>query len=347
MGTNRRYAEELAYVNAVSCLLVILIHVLSLGISMAEPTSWQLAVIYFPWRLSAFVVPAFLFSGGVKMSLAFGDRFDGREYVRYLWGRVKKIYLPYLVWNIIYYVCFMGIGYVRGELSELLRYILVGNLTSPFYYIIIVMQFYLLQPLWFWLVKRIPWYIGGICAVLITFLSLQGNSILNLFGVSFGYWDRVFTSYLIFWVLGLYVGRRYTAFTRSLCKAGGGMVLAAGTVLVFTLMAYVQYSRKVYFFDLGPSKIFTDCLSILILLWVSRKLVEGTSKLKGILRYIHGASFFVYLCHCLFLTLGTHYLQVYGVNNLTILLICRFVICYTLPFLTYELWRRGRKLLKS
>ena len=104
MGAHRRYAEELAYVNAVSCLLVILIHVLSLGISMAEPTSWQLAVIYFPWRLSAFVVPAFLFSGGVKMSLAFGDRFDGREYLRYLWGRVKKIYLPYLVWNIIYFV---------------------------------------------------------------------------------------------------------------------------------------------------------------------------------------------------------------------------------------------------
>lgn len=63
--------EELNYFNAVSCLLVILIHVLSLGITGLDRTSWQLTLIYFPWKLAAFVVPAFLFSGAVKMAIQF------------------------------------------------------------------------------------------------------------------------------------------------------------------------------------------------------------------------------------------------------------------------------------
>ena len=61
--------RELNDMNAIACLLVILIHVLSLGISSVTPTSWQAAVIYFPWRLAAFVVPMFLYTGAVKMAL--------------------------------------------------------------------------------------------------------------------------------------------------------------------------------------------------------------------------------------------------------------------------------------
>ena len=338
-----RYAEELAYFNAIACLLVILIHVLSLGISTVEPASWQAAAIYFPWRLAAFVVPAFLFSGGIKMALAFGERLDARAYGRYLWGRVRKIYLPYLLWNLIYYLAFLRIGYVKGSLSELLHYILVGNLTSPFYYIIIAMQFYALQPLWFWLVKKVPWHVASLCAVLVTLLSLQSNGILSQFGLTFGFTDRIFSSYLIFWVLGLYAGRDYEHVRKSV-ERGAGMALSLAAVLGFTVLAYVQYARRSYFFDLTSSKLFTDCLSILILLWVSARIAQSRGWWKGALKYIHSASFFVYLSHCLFLTLGTSYLQGYGVSKLSVLLVCRFVICYTLPFLTYEAWRRIRKL---
>lgn len=345
MRKSSRYADELAYFNAIACLLVILIHVLSQGISLAEPTSWQMAAIYFPWRWAAFVVPAFLFSGGVKMSLAFGEQLTVRQYGRYLWSRVGKIYLPYLLWNVLYYLVFLRIGYVSGTINELLRYIWVGNISSPFYYVVIVMQFYLLQPLWFWLVKKVPWHIAALCAVLVTLLAQQGGALLELVGLSFGYMDRVFSSYLIFWVLGLYAGEYYEKIIQSIIENKAGVVLSVGAVLAVSALAYIQYTRKIYTFNLGSSKIFVDCLSILILLWVSCKLARGSSRLKGILRYIHSASFFVYLSHCLFLTLGTAYLQNCGVTKLSVLLLCRFAVCYTLPFLSYEVWRRARKMI--
>ena len=61
-----RYIEELNYFNGIACLLVILIHVLSLGV-VSEARTWQGFCVFLPWRISQFVVPAFLFSGAVKM----------------------------------------------------------------------------------------------------------------------------------------------------------------------------------------------------------------------------------------------------------------------------------------
>lgn len=346
MRKNARYAPELAYFNAVACLLVILIHVLSQGVSQAEPTSWQLAAVYFPWRWAAFVVPAFLFSGGVKMTLAFDARWDVRRYGRYVWSRVQKIYLPYLLWNGIYYLVFWRIGYVSGSVKELLRYIWIGNLSSPFYYVVIVIQFYLLQPVWFWLVRRVPWHMGVLCAGLVSWVCLYANHVLGLFGLSFGYWDRVFPTYLLFWVMGLYAGQYYERFIHSVVENRAGAALAALAVAGMSVLAYLQYSRKLWLFDLGPGKLCTDCLSILLLLWLSGRLARSGARLRRVLERIQAASFFVYLSHCLFLTLCASYLQRLGISRLSVLLACRFAVCYTLPFLSWELWRRARSGLK-
>ena len=127
--------RELNYMNAIACLFVILIHVLSLGISSAERTSWQAAVIYFPWRLSAFVVPMFLYTGAVKMARQFMDReVTMKEYVQYFLHRIQKIYVPYVLWTVLYYLSFMKINFVHGNLKEFLSYLLIGNLASPFYF---------------------------------------------------------------------------------------------------------------------------------------------------------------------------------------------------------------------
>ncbi len=147
---------ELDYINAIACLLVILIHVLSYGIANADPLSWQAGILYFPWRLAGFVVPVFLFTGAVKMALFFRDtEITAGVYLRYIWERIQHIYFPYAVWVVIYYLCLYAAGYLEGSLSELVSGIFWGNLSGQFYYIVIVMQFYLLMPLWMRIVRKI------------------------------------------------------------------------------------------------------------------------------------------------------------------------------------------------
>lgn len=340
----RRYLE-LNHFNAIACLLVVFIHVVSIGISNADPSSWQAALLYIPWRLSAFVVPAFLFSGAIKMSVLFSEDFELNQYFCYIGNRVAKIYLPYVLWNIIYYTAFLKIGYVNGNAKEFFSYLLIGNLSSPFYYVVIVMQFYLLYPLWKWVTKCIPGFIAVTCAFVVTLLSLQFGSVLQMVQVSFPYLDRVFTSYLVFWVSGLYVGMYYSSIRKIVVKRKAGICASTILIILLTGVAYWQYSEPVYVLNLVPYKIFSDLLSVFVLLYVSVHIEDICVKVKKILGRVYEASFFVYLSHCLFLTLGTHYMQGKGITKLSVLLMNRFLICYTIPFFAYAAWKRIKKLL--
>ena len=80
----KKYSRELNYFNAFACLGVILIHVLSIGITGLTKGSVQLSLIFVPWKLAAYVVPAFLFSGAVKMAFSFERE---ENYFKYIFKR--------------------------------------------------------------------------------------------------------------------------------------------------------------------------------------------------------------------------------------------------------------------
>lgn len=326
--------EELDYLNAVACLLVILIHVLSLGITRATPGTWQAFVIYLPWRLSAFVVPAFLFSGAVKMAMQSQSGRD-KPYLPYMAGRFRKIYIPYVVWMILYYLYFLAIHYVKGTWGEFFKYLLVGNISSQFYYIVIVMQFYLLRPLWSALVRRVPWYIAVGCAVPVSFIMQKLGTVLELWGFVFPYADRVFPTYMLFWIIGLYAGKHYESLRAGLSRIRWAHLLSVGMILLYAMMCWTQYSTKRYIYDMDHFKLFADCLSILTLLSLCIAIAKSGLKIKGALRWIHKASFSVFLSHCLFLSAGTELFQRIGISGTGTLLVLRFAVCYTLPFLLF------------
>lgn len=348
MKNHKIVYPELDYMNALASILVILIHVLSLGISKVESTSWQAAVIYFPWRLSAFVVPMFLYTGAVKMAQQFKDtKITFKKYLRYFIRRIVKIYLPYVLWVCIYYVSFLKIGYVRGEFKEFFDYLFIGNLASPFYYIIIIMQFYLLMPLWMWMLRHIPAYISVGIGLLCTFCMQRCADIFAMFGIDFPYADRVFPTYLIFWVVGLYVGAHYEEFIETLRKKKSGLGICGIVIILCAFFAYIQYSRQIYLFNMNDVKMVADLLSIFMIHTLCLRLTKATPFTQNLLQKLYGSSFFIYLSHCLFLTLAANDMQLAGISDLTVLLILRFIVCYTIPFLLYYLYNKFLSVIHS
>ncbi len=324
--------------NTVACLCVILIHVLSIGIAQADHNSWQAAAIYLPWRLAAYVVPMFLYTGAVKMAYQFKDKaVTAQSWLRYCIQRIRKIYLPYVLWVAIYYLLFMLIHYVRGEWKEFFSCLWLGNLASPFYYVIIVMQFYFLMPLWVWMLRHIPAYLGITVGLLVTLCMQQFPNLLALAGVDFSYTDRLFPTYLIFWVVGLYAGHHYDRVRETLSR-GEGHILCASVIVFCVLFGYLQYAKAFYLFNLYELKLISDLLSIALLHSVCLRLARSDSKLGNRLGWIYQSSFFVYLSHCLFLTVATAFLQDRGVTRLFPLLALRALVCYTVPFLAYWLY---------
>ena len=331
---------ELNYMNAIASLCVVLIHVLSAAIFQVERTSWQGAAVYFPWRLSAYVVPMFLYTGALKLARQFEHRtITPGSYLTYCVGRVRKIYLPYVLWVVIYFFSFLQIGYVRGEAGEFFNYLVTGTLSSPFYYIILVMQFYFLMPLWIWMVRHVPAWLGLLVGLLVT-VCMQGfPQLLARFGVEFPYTDRVFATYLIFWMAGLYAGKHYENFRQTL-EHRCVKPICAVLVLLCAGLGYLQYAYGFAPFQMDQVKMTADLLSIALLHSICISLTRAGAKVQGGLQALYSASFFLYLSHCLFLTLATGFMQGHGVAALSILLPVRALVCYTVPFFLWLMYSR-------
>ena len=324
---------ELDYMNAAACLLVILIHVLSVGIVEADPASWQAAVIYFPWRFAAFVVPAFLYTAAVKLAGQYGGvELSPRLYLRYCLRRLQKIYVPYVLWVLVYYAYYLHRGYVAGNFRELLSYIWIGNLSSPFYFVIIIMQFYLAMPLWIWLLRHVSPAAGIGASLFVTLCMFQAAPFLSHFGVTLQYTDRSCLTYSVFWTAGLYVGKYYDRFLPML-RERWTWLFSGGTVLAYCILFYLQYANGITLSGTFGIKIAADLLSILLLHAAGLRLAEKGGAAAVLLGKVYRYSFPVYLCHSLFLTALEAHLPRLGITRLSAVLLIRALVCYTLPFL--------------
>ena len=65
-------------------------------------------------------------------------------YWNYLLERCRTILLPYAVFFLVYYAAYWAAGLLQPSWNALIRGFVTGDLSGHFYYIMIVVQFYLL-----------------------------------------------------------------------------------------------------------------------------------------------------------------------------------------------------------
>ena len=210
--------QEISFLNTVLCLLVMFIHICSPAIVGLQKESLQFTCIFLPWRASAFVVQGFLFLSALKFFRGMKEEF---RYGSFLLGRIKKIGVPYIIATVFSYLGLIYLGYYVFDLKFLLKSLALGNMISPFYFIIILFQFYLLMPLWRKMVEKIDFWGMAILSILLMRLFHQGlPAMITVISPEtvFPYNDRVFTSYLAYWVLGCYAGKYYDRFQKGVEK---------------------------------------------------------------------------------------------------------------------------------
>ncbi len=209
MERQKTRMAEISALNVFLCMLVIFIHVSSAPVTAYEKSSWQFCVVFLLWRYAGFAVQGFIFLGGLRF---FYSKRDGISYRSFYLQRLVKIVVPYIAWSVIYYLCFIYKGYFSFSVRDLALYLLRGNIIAPFYFVITIIQFYALAPLWRFVVRRVNVATALIVSAVITiFLSQYLPSLINaVFRDSgFRYTDRVFTTYLFYWLAGCYAGMYY------------------------------------------------------------------------------------------------------------------------------------------
>lgn len=250
---------ELAWMSLAFCMMVLFSHCAGHPITHLRTDSWQFAVMLLAQRLTYVSVYGFFAISGIKFML---PRSKPLPWSAYYKSRVKGLLLPYLLANVLYYIFYCWvIRYYTPSLSAFGDYLIHGNLVSPFYYLIVLFQFTLLAPAIKWVAEHIPWQTALPAALVISWGSeLYLGKLIGLLipGYTYLWSDRTFTTYIVYYLAGCYIGIHYDRFTAWLRTKGLPVTLlflltaAANLFLLYRLRvlgewsALVPYAHLVY-----------------------------------------------------------------------------------------------------
>lgn len=300
--------SAVSYMNILFCMGVILIHVLSDAINRMHHDSIIYNIIYVVWRMLSAAVPGFIFLSGLKLSLK-----PITDYRKFYLRRVTSVLIPYLVWMPIYYLFSWKLNYyTEVGVKDFFVRLVDGTSTAHFYFIIVILQFYLMMPLWQLITRKLPpVLVIGVCA-LITFWSqawlpvLAENNGWNMPLTN----DRLFTNYLLAWSCGCYCGVYYEKAAKNV-KRFRILFYAAFVIMTIADQVFVHYVNRtgeIYLQLYYVNSIYA--ITAIFALMAFMLTVEKKYSMGSFIMLLDRSSYYIYLVHLLVLMLARHFMDV-------------------------------------
>ncbi len=333
----RKIRFELTYMNIFCALLVIFIHCASVLIGETNKSDRAFNLIFAPWRFSSFVVPAFIFLSGVKTFLG------GRKinYFKFYKGRITRVILPYMLWVTIFYIYFINHHYFNFSWQGLFHAWYRGDLAGHFYFVIIILQFYILVPLWSFVLRRLNPGIG--IAFSILFSMVLGYSLTYIWeiffpGSAFPYDDIIFTKYLPYWTAGCYIGMNYDKATDAILrnKLFITLIFLSGATLDIHL-GYRTYSTVALWMD--NVHMLYCAAAVLFFFMLFTWICGRKTKVSWLTKALDAESYNIYLSHCLIVIwLNDFLLAERGITSVISRFIWVVAATYIVSILFWLLW---------
>ena len=338
MGVSER-RSELSWQNLAFCAMVLFIHCSSQPVSALRTDSWQFALVYVLQKLSFVSVYGFFLLSGVKLTLPRGRRISVALYYK---GRLKSILLPYFIAMLIYYVWFSAaLGYIQPSVCGFLGYLVRGDLSSPFYFIVALTQLIVLMPLLRYVAEHVSPALSLPLALAVSWMSeLYFEQFLQLFdpSASFAYGDRVFTTYLFYYLAGCYIGLHYDAFLSVLRR---NRRFTSGVFALFAAFdAALSYRGRVLslWSPLWPMAHLTYLLAAIAFCFLAASSIRRP--LPRWLAQVDRASFLIYLYHALVISvLDQKILGRIGVSGVAVPYAIRIAVVFVLVPLGCVTWQ--------
>ncbi len=311
---------EITLLNVIMCLVVIYIHISSEIVVTLDKAHPLYMFFISLWRLTSFVVPGFIMLSGIKMFLKYkNEEFNVLKFYR---SRLTSILIPYIIWVIIYFVY----EYLKGErvmdFNNLFFCLYSGEIGSHLYFIVALIQFYILMPLWIKIFKKTnPAFMLPFFYLISTIFGRFLPNIIDIYirGYYYTYADRIFTQYLFWWAIGCYIGLYYDKFIEIL-KRHTVFVLITN-ILSSAMLIYCAYLRykKSFFLSMEAEIQVLHTLSTLMLLYrIMLFMKDFRISENKLIKRIDNASFYIYLSHILVLKEVTYILNKNNISDLWI-----------------------------
>lgn len=249
LASGRQRLDELDVLRALAAVAVVAIHVTApvLARPPGPRVSFWVAAVINQW--ARFSIPAFVFISGLALFYSYGNR-----PVRPLdfWRRrLGTIGLPYLFWSAFYLLLVTWAGglSLTGFPLRLGRALLQGNAMYQLYFVVLILQFYLLFPFLRPLAgsRLLPYLTAGALVFQYWLMARAGALTGGWAGAPtwvqalLPWQDRLFPWWLGYFALGAWLGANLAAFKRFSARWGWPL-LALSLVTAAALVA--EFARR-------------------------------------------------------------------------------------------------------
>lgn len=304
------YLDSIEYIRGVSMLGVVAIHTGSQYLLNPTPNAHLVALFEI---VSRFSVPIFFFVSAFGLFYRM-DLNEPFSYGKFLRRRFKAVLIPYLLWSTLYLAhdsFFYGYAIISG-LEHAAEIFFFGLAKYHLYFMVILIWFYLLMPLWIFFVRRMtPAKLLLLLAAQIAFdwwSSYVAGSSENLFWKWRLNW--LVLHYVFVFILGGVLGIHSQKFF-AWCSSHKKIISATFFATLTILLGYYYFLLTVRHFtpldavntahQLSPPGIFyTIAASIFFLMLF--QFGKLPAPLKNLLSVLGKNSSFVYLAHPMAIT---------------------------------------------
>ncbi|WP_303298372.1 acyltransferase [Mitsuokella multacida] len=318
------------YIRGIAMMGVIAIHVGSQYLMNQTANVHLIALLEVASRFS---VPIFFFISafGLFYNLDIHEPLDYRAFMK---KRFRTVLIPYLVWSAFYLLhdgLFYGVGFPNP--LHLISILFFGTAKYQLYFLVILIWFYLLMPLWIAIVRR-----AGKISLILLFVAQLGFDYWSSFSVAFNtfvyalpdhsllkpflmyrlnYWV---VHYVFIFVLGGYLAVHIQEFQRFMKENRRAITVFFWASLVWLLAYYYQLIFETGYtpleaintaHQLSPAGLFYTLASSVFFFTIFTY-QKYPSWLNPILHQLGRHSYFAYLVHPFFITYAATLLQKSG-----------------------------------
>lgn len=337
---------ELDIVRAAAIAAVLLIHGTAEATVDLPPNLRSHALYTTVNVLSNYAVPVFLLLSGLVLFYSYFDHWSVRQTLGFYRKRLQYILIPYLVWAFFYYVYNQWLDPnvpVRVSVSEFFRLVRWADTSYHLYFMIIIMQFYVLFPLLVTLAKK--WrmfarylWLFGVAVQAATFVYSRYNGPIP-------HGPSLAVTYFALFCIGGSLGMNYERFVAWLNR-NIWWVTALATALGFgfALMKLLnEHGMRMGIADYEIWRTVYPVLAAMSFIWIGRHAIAHAPRIAAVLSSLGAASFGVYFIHPALLSAWRTYIHFPpGSIGYHLALVCGMALIFAIPWALVAMLKQAK-----
>lgn len=255
----RPYLPELDIVRAIGIMAVIMIHATSSIVATYDHNGALYPIYVFLNVSSKFAVPVFIFLSGFVLFYNYYDKsFTVKTIGEFYRKRISKVIVPFLFFSFFYWAITRYINYGFTDVPTFISYftswsfihkLIIGKTYTHLYFVVIIIQFYVLAPFILLAVKRFPSlgkhivWIGLIIHWLFIYKIAVMLELTNRGSYAF--------TYMFYFVAGAFIGMNYMKLVKwiHVTKQNASPKKVAAWILLWALFIAAGLTQVIFFYE--------------------------------------------------------------------------------------------------